>query len=205
MADEAAPYSVVFDLGAVLIDWNPRHLYRQLLPDEAAMEHFLATVCTPEWNEEQDAGRPFAEGIALLCEQHPHHAELIHAYFKRWHEMLGGPIHSTVAILERLHKRGVPLFALTNWSAETFPQARARFEFLKLFRGILVSGEERLKKPDPVIYQRMLTRFGLSAPRSVFIDDSEKNVRAARELGMIALRFHSPSELERELARLGLL
>jgi 2-haloacid dehalogenase len=205
MADEAAHYSVIFDLGAVLIDWNPRHLYRQLLPDEAAIEHFLATVCTQAWNEEQDAGRPFADGIALLCEQHPMHAELISAYFARWHEMLGGPIEDTVAILRQLHDRGVPLYALTNWSAETFPHARARFEFLTLFRGILVSGEERLKKPDPRIFQRLLSRYGLTAPRSIFIDDSEKNVRAARELGMIGLHFRSSSELERELAGLGVL
>jgi 2-haloacid dehalogenase len=205
MTDEAAHYSVIFDLGAVLIDWNPRHLYRKLLPDEGAVEHFLATVCTQVWNEEQDAGRPFAEGIALLCEQHPQHAELIAAYFMRWHEMLSGPIEGTVAILRKLHDRDVPLYALTNWSAETFPHARARFEFLELFRGILVSGEERVKKPDPRIFQRLFSRYGLIAPRSIFIDDSEKNVRAARALGMIGLHFSSPHELERELAGLGVL
>lgn len=205
MSQQGLAYSVVFDLGAVLVDWNPRHLYRQLLPNESAVEAFLAEVCTQAWNEEQDAGRPFAEGVALLSAQHPQHAELIHAYFLRWHEMLGGAIEGSVAILETLHRRGVPLYALTNWSAETFPHARSRFEFLKLFRGILVSGEERLKKPDPRIFQLLCARYGLDAERSVFIDDSEKNVRAARQLGMIGLHFRSAAELQRELAELGLL
>jgi 2-haloacid dehalogenase len=204
MADQTA-YSVVFDLGAVLVDWNPRHLYRRLLPDESAVEAFLGGVCTQAWNEEQDAGRPFAEGIALLCAQHPQHAELIHAYYLRWHEMLGGAIEPSVAILETLHRRGVPLYALTNWSAETFPHARARYEFLKLFHGILVSGEERLKKPDPRIFQLLCVRYGLRAERSIFIDDSEKNVRAAREFGMLGVHFRSAPELERELSAFGLL
>lgn len=205
MTEQTASYSVVFDLGAVLIDWNPRHLYRHLLPDGAAVEQFLTTVCTQVWNEEQDAGRPFADGIALLCELHPQHAELIHAYFTRWHEMLGGPIDGTVAVLQQLHDSGVPLYALTNWSAETFPHARARFEFLKLFRGVVVSGEERLKKPDPRIFRLLISRYGLTASRCIFIDDSEKNVRAARELGMIGLHFRSPSELERDLVGLGVM
>lgn len=202
---KATAYSVVFDLGAVLIDWNPRHLYRQLLSDESAVEAFLSSVCTQAWNEEQDAGRPFAEGIALLRAQHPHHAELIEAYFLRWHEMLGGPIEGSVALLESLHARGVPLYALTNWSAETFHHARERYDFLERFRGILVSGEERLKKPDPRIFQLLCARYGLIPKHSVFIDDSEKNVRAARELGMHAVHFRSAAELERELTDLGLL
>jgi len=128
--------AVVFDLGGGLIDWNPRHLFRKLFPgDPHAMEHFLATVCTPEWNLQQDLGRPFAEGIALLESQHPERAPLIEAYRERWIEMLGGAVEGCVEILAELRERGVPLYALSNWSAETFPEARARFAFLSQFRG----------------------------------------------------------------------
>src|SRR5579859_3138781 len=133
MASSSAPQRsiVVFDLGGVLIDWNPRHLYRKLFADEAAMESFLATVCTQEWNEQQDAGRSFAEAAALLCAQHPQHAELIEAYGARFDEMMKGSIHGSVTILKALHGRGVPLYALSNWSAETYPLAAKRFDFLE--------------------------------------------------------------------------
>ena len=153
--------AAVFDLGGVLIDWDPRYLYRKLLADEAAVEEFLATVCTPEWNAEQDRGRPFAEGVAELVERHPAHAAAIAAYHERWPEMLGGDIPGAVELLAELRATGVPLYALTNWSAETFVLARERFEFLDWFDGLLVSGEERMIKPDPAIFELLLDRFGL--------------------------------------------
>ncbi|AGG88470.1 MULTISPECIES: HAD family phosphatase [Rhodanobacter] len=197
--------TVVFDLGGVLLDWNPRHLYRRLFDDEAAMERFLAEVCTAHWNERQDAGRPWREAIAGLSAQHPQHAGLIAAYRERWDEMLRGPIEGSVAILDELRARGVPLYALTNWSQETFPLARQRYGFMAAFRGIMVSGEERLIKPDPAIFRLLLSRHGLEAARTVYIDDAPRNVEAAARLGLHALHFRDPATLRAELCRTGLL
>ena len=194
-----ATKAVVFDLGGVLIDWDPRHLYRKLLADEAAVEEFLATVCTPEWNAELDRGRPFAEGVAELVERHPEHAAAIAAYHERWPEMVAGDIPGTVEVLAELRAAGVPLYALTNWSAETFAITRGRFEFLEWFDGLLVSGEERVTKPDPAIFQLLLDRFGLDPTATVFVDDSEANVTAARRLGFDAIGFTGHEELRREL------
>ena len=200
-----ATKAVVFDLGGVLIDWDPRHLYRKLLADEAAVEEFLATVCTPEWNAEQDRGRPFAEGVAELVERHPVHAAAITAYHERWTEMLGGDIGGTVELLAELRATGVPLYALTNWSAETFGIARERFQFLSWFDGVLVSGEERMTKPDPAIFQLLLDRFGLDPQATFYVDDSPANVAAASELGLDAVRFTGPERLRRDLEARGLL
>ena len=197
--------AVVFDLGGVLIDWDPRYLYRKLLADEAAVEEFLATVCTPEWNAEQDRGRPFAEGVAELVERHPLHAAAIAAYHERWPEMLGGEIPGTVEVLAELRATGVPLYALTNWSAETFGIARERFEFLEWFDGVLVSGEERLIKPDPAIFRLLLDRFGLDPGTTFYVDDAEANVAAARRLGIDAIRYTGHDQLRRELVARGLL
>ena len=197
--------SVVFDLGGVLIDWNPRYLYRKLLPDPAAVESFLAEVCTAEWNLQQDAGRTCAEATAELIRRHPDRAELVAAYYGRWEEMLGGPIDGTVAILEELDAAGVPLYALTNWSRETFPIARQRYPFLARFRGIVVSGEERLAKPDPRIYRLLLERHRLDPGACIYIDDHARNVDGARAAGMIAVQFRSPAELRSELAARSLL
>lgn len=197
--------TVVFDLGGVLLDWNPRHLYRRLFDDEAAMERFLAEVCTQHWNEQQDAGRAWREAIDGLSTQYPQHAELIAAYRERWDEMLRGPIEGSVAILDELRARAVPLYALTNWSQETFPLARQRYRFMGAFRGIVVSGEERLIKPDPAIFRLLLSRHGLDAARTVYIDDSPRNVEAAARLGMHALHFRDPATLRGELCRAGLL
>jgi 2-haloacid dehalogenase len=197
--------AVVFDLGGVLIDWDPRYLYRKLLADEAAVEEFLTTVCTPEWNVEQDRGRPFAEGIAELVERHPVHAAAIAAYHQRWPEMLGGAIAGTVELLAELRAAGVALFALTNWSAETFGIARERFEFLDWFDGVVVSGEERMVKPDPAIFRLLLDRFGLAPEATCFVDDSPANVAAARELGLDGVRFHDPDQLRKDLTGRGLL
>lgn len=199
---------VVFDLGGVLIDWNPRYLYRQLFPgDDAGMERFLATVCSPDWNESFDAGRPFRDGIAELSREHPHEAERIAAYFDRWIEMVRGPIEPTVRILERLAARGVPLYALTNWSAETFPLVRhdPAYGFFERFRDIVVSGELGLIKPDAAIFRALLDRVGRPAETCLFIDDAPRNVAAAARLGFATHRFVEPESLEAELTALGLL
>jgi 2-haloacid dehalogenase len=195
--------TVVFDLGGVLIDWNPRHLYRKLIADEAAIEDFLATVCTGDWNLEHDAGRPFADGIAERSAQFPDKADLIRAYFERHPEMIAGAIDGTVALLERLHEADVPVFALTNWSAETFAIERPMFPFLERFRDIVVSGVEKVIKPDPAIYRLSCARGGFAPQQAVFIDDSEKNVVGARNFGMAGIHFRSPAQLRGELAALG--
>jgi len=196
--------AVMFDLGGVLIDWNPRHLYRKLFDDAPAMEAFLSEVCTPSWNLEQDRGRPWAEAIAALSAIHPDKAELIAAYRSRWGEMLAGPIEGSVAILEALARAGVPLYALTNWSAETFPIAEELYDFLGLFRGIVVSGRIGLIKPDRAIYDHAVARFGLVPERTVFIDDSAKNAAGAEAAGLRAIHFQGPEALARDLAALGL-
>jgi 2-haloacid dehalogenase len=207
MSISAAPQRsiVVFDLGGVLIDWNPRHLYRKLLADEAAMEAFLGTICTQEWNERQDAGRSFSEAAAVLRAQHPQHAELIEAYGVRFDEMMKGPIDGSVAILKALHDRGVPLYALSNWSAETYPLAAKRFDFLRLFRGLVISGEVGLTKPDPRIFQILLERHRIEPAEAVYIDDKPRNAEAARALGIHGIHFTDPGQLRRELEDLRLL
>jgi 2-haloacid dehalogenase len=192
--------AAVFDLGGVLIDWDPRYLYRKLLADEGEVEEFLATVCTPEWNAEQDRGRPFAEGVAELVERHPAHAAAIAAFHERWPEMLGGDIPGAVELLAELRATGLPLYALTNWSAETFVVARERFAFLDWFDGLLVSGEERIIKPDPAIFELLLDRFGLDPGSTFYVDDSPANVAAAAALGLDAVRFTGPERLRRDLA-----
>jgi len=204
---KAAPPSVaVFDLGGVLIDWNPRHLYRKLFGgDDAAMEDFLATVCTQAWNEGQDAGRSFAEAAALLRAAHPDKAALIDAYGARFDEMLAGPIHGTVEILAALRARAVPLYALSNWSAETYPLAERRFTFLQWFRGVVISGREGVIKPDPRIFNRLLERFGIAASDAVYIDDNPRNVPAGQALGIRSLHFTGPAVLRRDLVALDLL
>jgi 2-haloacid dehalogenase len=197
--------TVVFDLGGVLIDWNPRYLYRKLIADEAAVEAFLATVCTPDWNLQQDAGRPFVEAYAALVEAHPQHKSLIESWCARFDEMMSGEITGTVEILSELRARGTPLYALSNWSAETFPCALRRFEFLRWFDGVVISGELKLIKPDPRIYRHLLETHALSAESTVFIDDVQHNVAGATALGIHGLRFTDPPTLRRDLVALGLL
>jgi 2-haloacid dehalogenase len=197
--------AVVFDLGGVLIDWDPRHLYRKLFPgDEAGMERFLAEVVTPQWNQRQDTGRPWSVAIEELVAEHPDQRELIEAFRARWPETLRGPIQASVDILAELRRIGLGLYALTNWSAETFALARPMFPFLAWFRGIVVSGEEGIGKPEPEIFRRLLDRYGLRADRTLFIDDVAVNVEAAARLGMRALAFVDPARLRRDLAALGL-
>jgi 2-haloacid dehalogenase len=199
-----APAAVVFDLGGVLIEWDPRHLYRKLLP-EHEIEPFLEEVGFAEWNLAQDAGGRWADAVERLAARYPHRRELIAAYPARYDESMPGPIHGTVALLEELHARGTRLLALTNWAAETFPRARARFGFLDRFEGIVVSGEERAVKPDPRLFGILLRRYQLEPQRTVFVDDSPTNVAAAAELGLIALRFEGAARLRDDLSRFGLL
>jgi len=196
-----APTAVIFDLGGVLIDWNPRYLYRSLfLDDEPGMEWFLSNVTSRAWNEQLDLGRNWAEAVAELVAQHPDRADLIRAYHERWEEMLGGPHQDTVAILAELRATRVPLYALTNWSGETFDMARDRFPFLEWFAGIVVSGHERLIKPDERIFRLLLERFSLAPASTLFIDDSKANVDQARRLGMDAILFTDAPELRTALA-----
>ena len=203
---EARRNTVIFDVGGVLIDWDPRHLYRKLFAgDEMAMEHFLATVCTHEWNRCQDAGRSFAEGARLLKAEHPDKADLIDVYGARFDEMMPGPITGSVKILAELRDRSTPLYGLTNFSAETYAPARERFEFLSWFRGILVSGEVKMIKPDPGIFQLLIGRFAIDPEGAVYIDDVEANAAAARAFGIHAVQFTTPAALREELVRLRLL
>ncbi|HKF23826.1 MAG TPA: HAD family phosphatase [Candidatus Angelobacter sp.] len=200
------PSSAVFDLGGVLIDWNPRYLYRRLLRgDEAAVEHFLSTVCTQSWNEQQDAGRTFAEGSAVLKAAHPHHAELIDAWISGYEEMLGGEVEGSVEILSELRANQTRLYALSNWSAETFPFAERRFEFLRWFQGILLSGEAKLLKPDPRLFQILFEKFAVDPADAVYVDDQMRNVDAARRLGMYGIHFTDAGSLRRRFGALGLL
>jgi len=196
---------VIFDLGGVLIDWNPRHLYRKLIPDADQMEAFLTTLCSSEWNESLDAGRSWHDAIAELVAREPAQRPLIEAYRQRWPEMMAGSIDATVAIARALKQRNVPLYALTNWSAETFPYAQQRFEFLHWFDGIVVSGVERTVKPSPAIFEILLQRYDIDGNSAVFIDDSLRNVEAARALGIDAHHYSSPAALREHLTRVGLL
>jgi 2-haloacid dehalogenase len=197
---------VVFDLGGVLIDWNPRYLYHKLFDgNDGAMESFLKTVCTQSWNEQQDAGRTFADARASLKLVHPNEAELIDAWVDRYDEMLRGPISGSIEILGELRSREVPLFALSNWSAETFPVALKRFEFLKWFRGIMISGEVRLMKPDARIFEHFLETFGIDPAHAVYIDDHTRNVEVAKTFGMHGILFTDPPALRNELVKAGLI
>jgi 2-haloacid dehalogenase len=205
MSSAAGAQVVVFDLGGVLIDWNPRYLYRQLFDDEAAMERFLAEVCHSAWNEEQDRGRTFADAVEEAAALYPEQRALIEAYHQRWDEMLAGPIAGTVSILAELKEVGHELHALTNWSVEKFPIARERYDFLTWFESILVSGEVGLIKPDPRIFQLLLEGIGREARACIYIDDNPKNVAAAESLGLEAIHFLSPEQLRDELIGRGLL
>jgi len=199
------PSTVVFDLGNVLVRWNPRLLDEQLIADADELEQFFDTVITHDWIRTQDAGRPFDEGIAVLTAQFPRYASEIRAFWERWEEMVPGAIDGTVEILAELKERETPLYALTNWSHQTFPIARPRFPFFDWFDGIVVSGEIGVVKPDARIYRHLLGRFGLTAEDCVFIDDSATNVAGAEAVGITGLHFQSPDKLRRELAKLGLL
>lgn len=198
--------TLVFDLGGVLIDWNPEYLYSSIFPDEKERKWFLSNICTPDWNDEQDAGRSLQEGTEHLVKKFPAYEPSIRAFYGRWKEMLGGPIQETVEIFRQL-KFNTPLklYALTNWSAETFPVALELYEFLHWFDGRLVSGEEKIRKPHPAIYQLLIDRFGIEPARAIYVDDNLRNVIAARELGFHGIHFQSPAQFKEELVSLGVL
>lgn len=199
--------TIIFDLGGVLINWNPRNLYRKIFKTELEITQFLDEVCTMDWNEQQDAGRSLEEATNILLERHPDPklAAPIKAYYGRWPEMLGGAIEGTVEILKSLiEKKEYKIIALTNWSAETFPVAQAQFEFLQWFEYILVSGEVKLKKPDPKIYQMLLSDQGLKAEECIFIDDSARNIAAAKQLGIHGIHFSNPVQLKDTLQKKGI-
>ncbi len=198
--------TVIFDLGNVLINWDPRHLYRKIFDDEQEMEYFLTEVCTGAWNKEQDRGRPFAEAVQQKTAEFPQYAEQIRSYHERWSEMLNGPIEANVRVLEDLRaKPDIRLYALTNWSTETFPVAQQRFPFLAYFEDTVVSGELKLVKPDAAIYQVLLDRHTIVPEQSIFIDDTQENVTGAEALGIRGIHFTPDTDLRKELESLGVL
>jgi 2-haloacid dehalogenase len=202
---ESIPTTVVFDLGGVLIDWDPRHLYRKLFEDPDEMESFLAEVTTAEWNAHQDAGRPWADAVETLVAEYPERRELIEAFHRRWPEMLAGAIPGTVDVLTDLRATGIRLVALSNWSAEMFPIAQERFDFLAWFEGIVISGEVGVNKPDRRIFEHLVERFGIDPAAALFVDDSPANIDAARTFGLGAIHFTDAKTLRRDLIRLAVL
>jgi len=192
--------TIIFDLGGVLIDWNPRYMYRTIFKTEKETEWFLENVTTPDWNENQDAGYPIAKATEELVAKHPEWEKEIHAYYGRWTEMLGGPILETVDIFRKLKENtNLKLYALTNWSAELFPIALQQYEFLHWFDGRVVSGEEKTRKPFPEIYQRLLNRYNVDASKTILIDDSLRNIKGAEGVGIKGIHFLSPKQLSVDL------
>ncbi len=198
--------TIIFDLGGVLIDWNPEYVYQQIFEDEQEMHHFLTHVCTPEWNYQQDAGRSLEEATEIAIQEHPHYEEEIRAFYDRWPEMLGGPIQETLDLLLELQALGTyRLLALTNWSGETFPIALEKYDFLYIFEEIVVSGDEQLAKPNPEIYRLLLDRYQVDPNRAIFVDDNSDNVAAAAEFGIHAFEFDTAELFRYDLVEFGVL
>jgi 2-haloacid dehalogenase len=198
--------AIIFDYGGVLIDWDPRYLYRKVFAgDEQAVERFLKEVRFFEWNIQQDAGRSFHTAIAEVCARYPHYCEQIKAYDERYEESISGPIWATVEILRELKDAGYPLYGLSNWPAEKWRQVSPRYEFFGWFDDIVISGEVKLAKPDPAIFLLLLERIGRPAEECLYIDDALHNIEAARELGFQTIQFESPEQLGRDLKRMGIL
>lgn len=197
--------NIVFDLGMVLIEWDPRHLYRKVFTDPDKMEWFLANVCHGAWNLEGDRGRSLDDGVAEAISRHPDFAAEIKLYRDRWMEMVPGAIEGTVTILEELKAKSVPLYAITNWNGDTFRATRNRFAFLSHFRDIIVSGDEKIIKPDPRIFALLTDRHNLDPSACIFIDDSMKNVKGAQAVGWLAHHFTSPENLRADLISRGIL
>ncbi len=196
--------TIIFDLGGVLIDWNPEYVFRDVIPDAERRRYFFENICTHDWNIEQDAGRPLEEATNLLVQQWPDWEPEVRSYYGRWEEMLGGPIDETVELLRELRDLGTHrLLALTNWSAETFPVALDRYDFLQWFEGIVVSGTERTRKPFADIYQLLLDRYGVQPEEAAFIDDSLKNVEGAAALGIQGIHFQHADQLREALRGYG--
>ena len=198
--------TIIFDLGGVLIDWNPAYVFDKLIEDENKRKHFFENICTAEWNEEQDGGRTIKEANEILIAEHPEWKEHIEAYYGRWEEMLGGPIQETVEIFRRLKESGnYKFYALTNWSAELFPIALQRYDFLHWFDGRLVSGEEKMRKPFPEFFQLLVDRFDIKKDEALFIDDNLRNAEAGEKFGLKTIRFKNPAQLKNDLESLKVL
>ena len=198
--------AVVFDLGNVLIPWDPRKLYMKLFDgDKSAVNQFLSTVCTPEWNDTLDSDQTFAQGTTELIGKFPGQEALIRAYDERWEEMIGQPIPENIELLKELSRNSWPLYALSNWSAEKFPIAKAKFGFLDLFRDLVISGEVGFRKPNPAIFNLLLETNSLNPSKTVFIDDTRIHIEAAKSLGLITIHYISPLQLRAEMVRLGIL
>jgi 2-haloacid dehalogenase len=192
--------AIVFDFGGVLIGWDPRNLYARFFPDQSQdMEDFLNEIDFMGWNAQQDKGRSFAEAVALHSKQFPHHAHLIRAYHENWKESLTGAIDGSVELLQILKKRGYPLYGLSNWASETFTIVRQEFEFLNLLDDIVISGDVKLIKPEPEIFELCLQRIGRPANQCLLIDDSEANIEVAQKIGFDTVHFKSPQQLKQEL------
>jgi 2-haloacid dehalogenase len=198
--------AIIFDYGNVLLKWEPRNIYRRFFPnDTEGMERFLKEINFAEWNLLQDKGRPFVEGVAILSGQFPHYSHLIQAFHDHWLESVEGPIAGTISILKRLKQAGHPLFGLTNWSAETFPSVRKRYDFFDLFDDMVVSGEVGHVKPGPEIFQILLDKIARPAQECLFIDDALSNIQQAQRMGFTVVHFQSPEQLETSLRDLQLL
>lgn len=198
--------SIVFDLGNVLIGWDPRNLYQKVFSQKQEMEEFLSSVCSMDWNHSLDGGRDWVEAIAEKVSEHPQYESEIRMYHSRWEEMLLGPIEASVAVLEELYKEGqCRLLALTNWSHETWPIALKNFSYLELFEGIVVSGHEGVCKPDREIFDLLVRRYELVPEKTYFTDDSLKNIEAAQRLGFQTHHFVDSQGLKEDLTDRGLL
>ena len=198
--------NMIFDLGGVLIDWNPEYVYLDVFnEDREKMKWFFDEICTMDWNENQDAGYPLEKATEERVKLFPEYEEWIRIYYGRWEEMLGKQIDGTVAILKQLiDNPNYKVVALTNWSAETFPVALERFDFLHWFEGIVVSGTEKMRKPFNEIYELTLNRFNIEASQSLFIDDNARNIEAAKKMGINTIRFNNPTQLKYELKSLNI-
>ena len=197
--------TIIFDFGGVLIDWNPKYLYRKIFETEEQVNWFLENICRYEWNVKQDEGREIEVATQSLIEKFPEYHSEIAAYYGRWEEMLGGPIKETVEILNEIKTQNFRLLGLTNWSHQTFPIALEKYKFLSIFEGIVVSGIEKMIKPNPEIYQLITNRYNLDPSTSLFIDDSEKNIKAATDIGMKGIVFKSSQQLRTSLVEMDIL
>lgn len=197
--------TVVFDVGKVLFEWDLRHLFAKLIDDEQELEYFVTHVVTPQWHFQHDAGRPLAEMTAERTAEFPHYAALIDAYATRFNETIPGPVPGSLEIVSELAARRVPLFAITNFGAEFWDMFRPTQPIFDLFGDIIVSGVEKLVKPDPAIYALALKRFGLQPGEAIFIDDNHDNIIAARQNGFLGHHFTDPGLLRKALVGLGLL
>lgn len=193
--------TIIFDFGGVLVDWNPRNMYQQYFPDQPqAMEDFLNEINFMEWNAQQDKGRTFTEGAAILSKEFPQYKKLIHAYYENWEKSIVGQINESVEILVSLKDKGYPVYGLSNWSAETFPIARKKYPVFELLDDYVLSGDVNLIKPGPEIFEYFLNKFGRTAQECLFIDDSEPNIITAKNLGFDVIHFTSPAQLKNELS-----